>query len=454
MNVTTSNTSHIVLEAWMPSTWNGRFMSTGNGGIGGCIQYNDLAYASSYRFAVVGANNGHHGDTGRPFLNAPEVVEDFAYRSVHTGAVIGKQLTEQFYQSPINHSYYLGCSTGGRQGIKSAQMFPEDYDGIIAGSPATDWNHLVDFNGKLSTIAGFDTSSESFITKPLWELITAEILRQCDFLDGAADGIIEDPDLCHPILESLLCTQDAKNTSSCLNKEQYDRAVKTMEPLYNASGSLIYPALQPGAQAEASSYIFSGQPFPYMSDWYKYVVYNNASWDAKMLKESDITYLDSQDPFNVSTWDVDLSDFSSRGGKIITYHGMQDPAITSANSARFYSHLASTMDLAPNSLDDFYRYFRISGMGHCGTGPGAWDIGQTYTGRNQTMSSPQNNVLEAIVAWVENDDAPEYIEGIKWIDDVPDEGMDFRRRHCMYPKRNVYNGTSNGKDEDGWRCIF
>ena len=117
MNITTSEASSIILEAWLPSDWNGRFLSAGNGGLAGCVGYDDLAYANSYRFAAVGANNGHNGTSGEPFLNAPGVVEDFAYRSVHTGVVVGKQLTEQFYASPINHSYYLGCSTGGRQGM-------------------------------------------------------------------------------------------------------------------------------------------------------------------------------------------------------------------------------------------------------------------------------------------------------------------------------------------------
>ena len=107
MNVTTSNASHIILEAWLPSSWSGRFLSTGNGGLAGCIQYGDIAYANSYGFAAVGANNGHNGTGGRPFFNAPEVVEDFAYRSVHTGVVVGKELTQAFYAGNITKSYYL-----------------------------------------------------------------------------------------------------------------------------------------------------------------------------------------------------------------------------------------------------------------------------------------------------------------------------------------------------------
>lgn len=455
MNVTTSNASNIFLEAWLPSQWSGRFLSTGNGGLAGCIGYSAIAYANSYGFAAVGANNGHNGTSGRPFLNSPEVVEDFAYRSVHTGVIVGKQLTQQFYASSINHSYYLGCSTGGRQGMKMAQDFPGDFDGIVAGAPAFDFNHLTDWSGWLSSVAGYDNTSSDFITAGLWSVINNEILRQCDTLDGAKDNIIEDPDLCRPYLESLICSPSATNTSACLNQGQYNRAVKSLEPLYNSSGTLIYPRLQPGGQAAAYPFFFNGRPFIYTSDYYKYAVYNNASWDATTLSQADFTYLDNLDPYKISTWNGNLSPFASRGGKILTYHGLQDPLITSDNSARYYSHLSSTMSLPPNSIDDFYRYFRISGMGHCSGGPGSWDIGQGYVGRPKGVSSPQNNVLEAIVAWIEKGEAPEYVEGIKWVNDTASAGVvSFKRRHCRYPRRNVYTGTGDGKDEEGWKCVL
>ena len=456
MNVSTSNASNIFLEAWLPSEWSGRFLSTGNGGLAGCIGYDDIAYANSYQFAAVGANNGHNGTSGKPFLDSPGVVEDFAYRSVHTGVVVGMQITEQFYSSPINHSYYLGCSTGGRQGMKSAQMFPEDFDGIVAGAPAFDFNHLTDWSGWLSSVAGFDNTSDTFITQPLWNVINDEVLRQCDTIDGASDGIIEDPDLCRPKLEILLCAPNATNTSACLNGAQLNRAVKSFEPLYNASGTLIYPRLQPGAHPAAYNFFFSGKMFVYTAEWYKYVVYNNASWDATTLGQDDFTYLDSIDPYSISTWNGDLSPFRSRGGKILTYHGLQDFLITSENSARYYSHLASTMQLSPDGVDEFYRLFRISGMGHCRGGPGAFDIGQEYLSRPEGVSNMNNNVLESIVAWVERGEAPEYFEGIKWENDTASGGEAFRRRHCRYPRRNVYtgNGNGDGSDEDGWQCVL
>lgn len=137
MWVATSNRSGINMETWLPTNWTGRFLSTGNGGIGGCIQYEDLAYTAGLGFATVGANNGHNGTGGIEFYENSDVVEDFAYRSLHTGVVVGKEVTEQYYGEAYSKSYYLGCSTGGREGFKMVQDFPLDFDGVVAGAPVS-----------------------------------------------------------------------------------------------------------------------------------------------------------------------------------------------------------------------------------------------------------------------------------------------------------------------------
>jgi len=142
MLVKTSKISNITLEAWLPTDWTGRFLSTGDGGLSGCIQYEDIAYGTSFGFATVGANNGHNGTSGEAFYMKSQVVADFAYRSVHTGVVVGKEIVKAYYQKDYTKSYYLGCSTGGRQGFKEAQDFPNDFDGIVAGAPALAFNNL------------------------------------------------------------------------------------------------------------------------------------------------------------------------------------------------------------------------------------------------------------------------------------------------------------------------
>ena len=150
LSVATSNTSENYMEVWMPTLWNGRFLATDNKGLAGCVGYSDMAYTSSLGFAVVGDNAGHNATSydGTAFLNNNEAVLDWVYRSRHAAVVAGKQVVEHHYGRSHSYSYYLGCSTGGRQGLKSAQSYPEDFDGIIAGSPASDVNHLFDWEGR------------------------------------------------------------------------------------------------------------------------------------------------------------------------------------------------------------------------------------------------------------------------------------------------------------------
>ena len=118
------------------------------------IDYSNLDYGSGLHFAAVGSDNGHDGNSGIVFLNHPEVINDFAFRAVHVEAVIGKQIVEKYYGKAQHKSYYLGCSTGGRQGTQEALKFPDDFDGIIGGSPATDFNHLQGWSGLLGTFVG------------------------------------------------------------------------------------------------------------------------------------------------------------------------------------------------------------------------------------------------------------------------------------------------------------
>ncbi|KAL1870341.1 putative feruloyl esterase B-2 [Paecilomyces lecythidis] len=443
MAVATSNSSEITLEAWFPRDYNGRFLSTGNGGLSGCIQYYDIAYTSGMGFATVGANNGHNGTSGEPFFHHPEVIEDFAYRSVHTGVVVGKELTKLFYAQGFNKSYYLGCSTGGRQGFKSIQQFPEDFDGVVAGAPAFSFIGLLSWSARFYTITG-NANSSTFLTSAQWTAVHNEILRQCDDLDGAKDGILEDPDLCHPIIETLIC-QPGSNHTTCLTGQQAETVRQVLSPLYDENGQLLYPRMQPGAEESDASIFYAGTDFPYSTDWFRYVVYNDTTWDPATFSVKDAAAALAQNPFNIQTWDGDLSRFRATGGKVLTYHGLEDQLISSENSKRYYGHVASTMNLAPSQLDEFYRFFTISGMSHCSGGSGAHLIGNQQD--NEADTDPQDNVLTALVRWVEEGIAPETIRG------TSATSPKYYRRHCRYPKRNAYVGPGPYTDETAWRCV-
>jgi feruloyl esterase len=227
------------------------------------IVYDSLDYGASYHFATIGSDNGHDGMTGVPFLNHPEVINDFAHRSVHVATIIGKQIVEAYYGNVPFKSYFMGCSTGGRQGVQSALMYPEDYDGIVSGAPAVDFNHLVGWSGLLTSYLGAPNAAREFssshIPRKLWSVVSKEILGQCDALDGLVDGIISEPDDCDFDPEVLLCTEVASG-EECLTRPQVDALRKLYRPLYGKDGLELYPHLNPGSEADPVmlSHIVSG----------------------------------------------------------------------------------------------------------------------------------------------------------------------------------------------------
>ena len=393
----------------------GRFLSIGNGGLSGCIQYGDLAYTTSFGFASVGANNGHNGTSGEAFLNNPDIVADFAYRSVHTGVVVGKEMTKAYYGQDYTKSYYLGCSTGGRQGFKEAQDFPGDFDGIVAGAPAFAFNNLSAVSGRGLIVTG-PTTAPTFLTPQHWALVHEDVLAQCDGLDGVTDGIIEDNDLCRYRPENLQCSPgNGTNSTTCLTAPQVSTVRTLFTDWYGVNGSLIYPKANYGAEIPMSYIFYNGRPFPYSEDWFRYVVYNDPTWDGATLSIQDAANAEAQNPSDISTWKGDLSGFQNKGGKILHYHGLIDSIISSENSPRYYNHVSNTMGLPSGDLDEFYRFFRVAGMDHCSGGVGAWGIGQNAALLNGTEQTAQNNVLLRIVDWVENGNAPETLTGYKYV---------------------------------------
>jgi feruloyl esterase len=205
--------------------------------------------------------------TGSAFLNQPEVTNDFGFRATHIEAELGKAIIEAYYGRSAHKSYYLGCSAGGRQGFKEAEMFPDDFDGIVAGSPAIDGNHLLDWSGFLGQYIGAPNpaNSPNFITSDQWPIISQSILAQCDGLDGVLDGIITEPDNCDFRPEALLCP-NSSNQAGCLTQSQVDALHKIYSPLTDSKGTVLFPRYDPGAEGDGNFEVyFSGEFFTFTS---------------------------------------------------------------------------------------------------------------------------------------------------------------------------------------------
>ncbi|KAG6859933.1 hypothetical protein C0995_001776, partial [Termitomyces sp. Mi166 len=428
--INTTSTSAVHAEAWLPDTWFGRFLGLGNGGLGG--YYVNLDYGTSLHFATVASDNGHDGNSGSVFLDHPEVINDFAFRAIHVEAVIGKQIIESYYGRQQDKSYYLGCSTGGRQGTQEALKFPEDFDGIVAGSPATNFNNLQGWSAMLGRFVGAPnpTDDPHFIPADLWNTIASEVLNQCDGLDGVEDGIITEPDECQFRPEAIVCS--AGETTGCITSAQIDALHEIYQPLFGRNGELLYSRYDPGAEADGNAQIFfSGSILSFPNDWYRFTVLNDSSFNFENFGLDTVELGDRIDPGGIQTFNGDLSAFEARGGKFLTYHGRRDQLIASGNSKRMYNLISQT--LAMPSLDSFYRLFLIPGMNHCGGGPGAAAFGQSGIVSN-VVNASSNNVLLAMVDWVENGINPDVLIGT---------GADGQTRtHCRYPQRSIWNGST------------
>jgi feruloyl esterase len=211
--------SDIKIEVWMPvAGWNGRFRGQANGGFAGEIDYHLLGFAVLQGYASAGTDTGHaaSGVDASWALGHPEKTVDFAYRAIHEMTVVGKATVKAFYGEGAKHSYFVGCSNGGRQALMEAQRYPEDYDGIIAGAPANYWTHLL--ASSIWDMQATTLDAASYIPSSKVPAIAHAVLAACDAKGGAKDGILNDPRRCHFDPATMLCKED--DSDSCLTQRQ------------------------------------------------------------------------------------------------------------------------------------------------------------------------------------------------------------------------------------------
>ena len=320
------------------------------------------------------------------------------------------------------------------------------FDGVVAGAPVLDfWAHVA-FFGYVREVLGFNTSS---ITKDQWNTVQAEVLRQCDGSDGAHDGILENPSACKLNWTPLLCSSESNGT--CLTPDQVEAASKLFSPIiYN--GTFLSPSQNHGFE---TAMVFDWMYSQLVGDWipevFRYLVYEDLSWNPTSFTLEDILNAMRNDPYDLSTFNGDISAFRDRGGKVLHWHGTSDPLLTSRTSDLYYEKVRSTLNSSIAELDGFYRYFHASGVFHCSGGPGAWFMGQL--GGTAAADTPDDSMLRRIVEWVEHGNAPEFVRGTKFVNDTASLGVEFTRKHCKYPNVNKYTGGGDGLDEDGWQCV-
>ncbi|MGP0076391.1 MAG: tannase/feruloyl esterase family alpha/beta hydrolase [Bryobacteraceae bacterium] len=418
-----SDDSDIKIEVWLPeSGWNGRFEAEGNGGWAGAISYGAMAVALDDGYATASTDTGHVGGSGSFALGHPEKVIDFGWRSEHEMTVKAKAIIKAFYGGQAQLSYWNGCSTGGRQGLKEAQRFPDDYDGIAAGAPANPRTHLA-FAALWIAHANLKNPG-GYIPPAKYPAIHRAVLQACDALDGLKDGLIADPTRCHFDPETIACK--GADTSECLTAPQIEMVKTILAPSRNPrTGEAIFPGLEPGS--ELGWAVMAGpQPFPVTTDHFKYVVFQNPDWDWKNLNfDSDVALADQIDHETINATDADLKPFFSRNGKLLLYHGWEDQNVAPLATVDYYKRVVDTV--GERQAKDSIRLFMAPGMAHCGggDGPNSFDM------------------MSALAAWRKNDHAPQKIIASR-------NGR--TRPLCPYPQVAKYKGTGSIDDAANFVC--
>jgi feruloyl esterase len=268
-----SRDSDIKVEVWMPaSDWNGKFQAVGNGGWAGAISYGAMSRALAHGYATSSTDTGHTGGSASFALGHPEKLADYAYRSEHEMTVKAKAVIDAFYGAGPKHSYWNGCSTGGRQALTETQRFPDDYDGIIAGAAANPKTHLDAWRIWMAQAMFKDEASVIPVTK--FPMIHKAVLAACDEIDGLKDGLIDDPTKCHFDPQVLECKSG--DAPSCLTAAQVTAAQVVMSPVKDRkAGGEIFPGFEPGTELGWERMLSGPDPYGTALDQFKYIVFGN-----------------------------------------------------------------------------------------------------------------------------------------------------------------------------------
>jgi len=383
--------SEIRLELWVPSGggWNGKFEQVGNGGFAGSLPYRLMAHVLSLGYAVAGTDDGHRSNemTDASWaLNHPEKVKDYGWRAIDETAVISKRILRGLTSKSPAKSYFVGCSDGGREALMMAQRFPTYFDGIIAGAPAYTMTRLLT-GGALRTVEL--GGNPAHMSAPQLMLLQSRALQSC----GDGGPYLKDPRQCHVDAADLKCTGSV--TDACLSEAQ----IKTVQVTYAerrdpASGRPLYGVL-PGAEAVKGSWDAwltgaddqrhaAGLGFTW--NYLAYMVMHDPKLDLATVTNTDLIRGERRYAPIMDSDNPDLSAFKAHGGKLLQYHGWNDPAIPPGYSLEYRERLTAKI----GDANDFYRLYMVPGMLHCSGGDAPTNV----------------NWQSALESWVEKSEAP------------------------------------------------
>jgi pimeloyl-ACP methyl ester carboxylesterase len=446
---TPTSDSHIQFEVWIPeSGWNLKYLQAGCGGFCGSISYGSMAEPLRRGYAAAATDDGHQasGIDASWAVGHPEKVVDFGYRSLKETTDVAKDIIMAFKSSGPRRSYFMGCSDGGREALMEAQRYPQDFDGIVAGSPANYWTHL--FTGFVWDQKALAAISSGDLSQADLTVVSNAMLAQCAGHDGglSTDQFLNNPPACRFNPDKLSLAKDK---------------IEAVEKIFSGPPG-IFPGYRVGGD-EASNpanwpvwLTDSGNPAHglqglFGDNYFQYIVFPNSGWTPDTFSIAENAHqADVRTGAILNSIDPNLRPFKSHGGKLIQYVGWGDTAISPENDINYFN--AVTQEIGGHEdTQDFYRLFMVPGMAHCGGGPGPNAFGQGVNGPNP--SDPADDILSALDRWVEYRVAPDKIIATKYVNDVPAQGIAFQRPLCPFPQFGKYKGTGSTTSAASFACV-
>ncbi|MFF7674081.1 tannase/feruloyl esterase family alpha/beta hydrolase [Actinacidiphila glaucinigra] len=440
---------HATVTTWLPEKgWNGRFQAlggsaylAGDNGVG-----MGTAVKNGYAATTTDAGVGDALDVSWALNGEGEInttpLKNFASRSQHEAAVVGKEVVDAVYGKRAAYSYFTGCSTGGRQGYMEAQRHPDDYDGILADAPAVNWDEF-----EVATLwpQVVMNNEKTFPSGCELDAFTDAAVKACDSLDGVKDGLVNEPERCDFDPRGLIGTKVACNGDE-LTITAADAAVvrRIWDGPRTASGKKLWYGVPVGADLKGLAAVTTdpdgtvkGDPFPVPAAWVRLWVKKDPSFELSKITYRQFTQLFERSRAEydhvIGTDDPDLSGFRASGGKLLTWHGQADQFIPAQGTVAYHEQVERKMGGAKR-VDDFYRLFLAPGTDHCGL--------------NGTDGSADG--LAALTAWVEHGKAPKTLPATL----VDASGKSVTRDLCGYPEVSRYKGHGDPDLASSFRCVL
>ena len=462
----------------LPKAWNGRFfhqvnggtdgnVGTASGGIGGG---GPLTNGLHMGFAVISTDAGHNGTQNPLFGLDPQARLDYGYQAVGKVTPMAKAVISTAYGKGPDRSYLVGCSNGGRHAMVGASRYADQYDGILAGNPG--------FNLPKAAVAQLyaaqqlnphatSTDLATSLTLAERNLLAAKVVQQCDSLDGAADGLVNDVAACRGafnLARDVPTCGAAGRDGTCLTAGQKTSVANIFGGLKNTAGTALYTGFPYDAGINSANwaswkfvssignqrdpvavgFIFSTPPAPttILADTKAYALAFNFDTDAPRISATDGTYTESSLSFMTPPNPSDLSTLKQRGAKMIVYHGLSDGVFSPDDTARWYDTVRTANG---GDASNFARLYLVPGMNHCSGGPAA----------------DQFNLVDALVKWVEQGQAPDtVVASVRGTGNAGGANAELPagwstargRPLCAYPKVARYKGSGSIEDAASFEC--